>query len=145
MSKSRTTRIDGLDKLTKDLEKFAKEAVPPLGRVAHHGAESIRIRAKAKVNNVSGDLARSLRVKDSKLSSNKLYVGSYVTWGDDVRDYAAPLELGHNVKNVKDGPVIGHVKARPFLRPAADESKRNIKKWMIEAINKQIEKLGVDI
>ena len=43
-------------------------------------------------------------------------------------DYAADIEFGHNVRSgwkIK-GPLVGHVGAQPFIRPAADEGQPNL-------------------
>jgi hypothetical protein len=142
MSKARITRIDGLDDLVRDLERFTTKVMPELAKTSHASAEAMLTNARLRIRNKSGDLYRSLRTKDSALKQGRFFVSSFVTWGDDVREYAAPLELGHKIRNVKDGPVLGHVEQRPFLRPAADSQKRNIRKWMIETLNREIEKLG---
>lgn len=139
---TKTTRIDGLDRLVKDMERFGKEAMPELQKTAHMAAEKILIDARSRINNKTGKLYRSLRVVDRPLVGDKFVVSSHVTWGDDVRDYAAPLELGHKIRNVKNGPILGQVKQHPFLRPAADANKRDYKNSMVEAINREIAKLG---
>lgn len=146
MASGTTVKIDGLDELLADIEKMSNTVMPAMQAASEKGAQAVLFRARANLEffNIfgSGQLSRSMKVTGGVITPNGSFVIHYVTWGNDVRDYAMPLELGHFLRHTKKGPIIGKVAPHPFLRPAADESKRNIRKWMVEAINKEIEKLG---
>lgn len=139
-----TVKIDGLDRLVSALDKMGDTIMPAMSDAAWQGAQAVLDRARANLASFhgNGDLSRSLHVSRGKLKRGTYFVACYVTWNDDVRDYAAPLELGHYIRLTNRGPVVGRVPQHPFLRPAADKSKRDIANWMIDAINKEIEKLG---
>jgi phage gpG-like protein len=72
-----------------------------------------RARAGAAFRNLSGNLRKSIRRKKSKLDKDTQLVGAFAP-------HAHLIEFGHDVKVSKDGAVVGHAPARPFLGPAAD-------------------------
>ncbi len=136
------TKIVGLDELVKALDEFGGFAMPVLQKRSTQAADVVLQRARQKVPQKSRALHNSLLVKEKPLERGKYRVLAYVTWGDDVREYAAPLELGHNVRFGKDAPVVGYAQPRPFLRPAADESKKDIKRAVIDAVNEALVEIG---
>ena len=130
--------IIGLDELIKDLEVFGKEAKKEMRPVVNEAGDVLLAKTKGKVPVKSGALRDSLFLK--RPNYRRMYVANTLTWGDDVRAYAAPLELGHNL--VRFGkPTLTHVEARPFLRPAADESKEKVARMIVLGMDNALEKL----
>jgi hypothetical protein len=72
-----------------------------------------RARAGAAFKNKTGNLRKSIRKKKSKLYKDSQIVGAFAP-------HAHLIEFGHDVKVSKDGRVVGHAQARPFLGPASD-------------------------
>ena len=140
--KSKATKIEGFDELIKALAVFGDEAMPILQKHSGVAADVVLQRAKALVPFETGALRDSLHVKSKDPKRGVYRVNSWITWGDDVRAYAAPLELGHKVKFGKDAPVIGYAKPRPYLRPAADKSKKEVVAVMMDGVNEALEKMG---
>ena len=68
---------------------------------------------------------------------NESGTGSIRSKGNRKRpqNYAHLVEFGHEVKNREDGPVIGQVRRKPFLRPAMAR----------EGGNKFVKRLGDDM
>jgi HK97 gp10 family phage protein len=132
--------IIGLKELIKAFEEFGDIAIPEVRKKVDEAGELLLAKAREKVHVRYGKLKSSLHLK--KPTSSKYVIENILTWGDDVRDYGAPLELGHNVKFGKNAPVVGYSRPRPFLRPAADESKRQVFKIITEGFDNAFKKFG---
>ena len=135
----RSTSIDGLDQLMKDLAAFGDRAMPGLKSVSDAAGELVLRRTKAKVPVLTGNLKLHLVLKTKALKPGDPYTSCRVTFGKGAA-YGVPLELGHRI--VVHGRVVGDVSPRPFLRPAADESREEVTGMLVEAMNKELEKLG---
>lgn len=132
-------KISGLEELLKAFKDLPDDAIKNLEPAADQAGDLLLTRAKQKVPVESGKLKSSLCMK--KPTTGRFMVSRVITWGDDVREYAAPVELGH--KLVLFGRSTDkRVKERPFLRPAADESKNEVFKIMKQAIAKTIDEMG---
>lgn len=132
--------LEGLDELIADFMKIGETAMPKLNTAVTDAGNVVLEKAKSKVSVRTGKLRESLKLKKGVTKGYKAY--TTVTWGNDVREYAAPLELGHAIKFQKDGKVMGHVAPRPFLRPAADESEQQVTDVIVDGINKALEEMG---
>lgn len=133
--------IDGLDELVKALADLGEDAVQELREPVISAAEIIKERAKTHIHNRSGDLAKSLKVsKPSKRSKNKYKVISQVQIGKGGK-HGIPLELGHRLVYFGH-KTYTHIPEKPFLRPAADESKEEVIDMITNAMNKTIDKMG---
>lgn len=132
-------KIEGLDELIKDFAKLGDDAIKELKEPATEAAAMVLERARGKIHNRTGELSRGLKVvRPRKPKNNRIY--ARVTFGKDVA-YAVPLELGHRLwfmgrKTNKDVPE------KPFLRPAADESKEEVADIMAKAMNKILAEWG---
>jgi HK97 gp10 family phage protein len=133
--------IDGLDDLLKAFSKLPDDAIRKLSEPSTEGAAIVEERAKAKIHDVSGDLAKSLKVrKPGKSGKNKYKI--FATVGFTKKGmHGVPLELGHRLV------FFGHktfryVSEKPFLRPAADESKGEVATIMSDAMGKVIDEMG---
>lgn len=51
--------------------------------------------------------------------------------------HGVPVELGHNI--VRDGKVVGHVPAHPFLRPAMDENRDTAERIIRQKLGQKID------
>ena len=134
-------QIDGLDELCEAFAKLGEDAILKLSEPSDKGAQIVCDRAKSKINDVTGDLRDSLTVKKAGRQANKkaYRIFAQVTFGKGGM-HGVPLELGHKLK-VK-GKTIGTVKEKPFLRPAADETKEQIANLMADTMNKVLEEMG---
>lgn len=145
MARTVKVEVDGLDELVDAFLKLGDEAMPKLKRAADAAGAVVLAKAKEKAPVNLGTLQKSLRLKKKTWRKGQLVTYSSVTWGNDVREYAAPLELGHKFY-FKDssGRVIrrGEVAPRPYLRPAADESKDQVFRIITGAMNEAIDAMG---
>ena len=131
-------QIIGLDKLVLDLSKFGMEALKEIKPDVDKGGDILLNKAKEKAPVRLETLRNSLRLKRST-SAKKFTYTNTLTWGDDVRAYAAPVELGHGL--VMFGKRTNKfVAARPFLRPAADESREQILTTVIAGMDRALKK-----
>lgn len=138
-SKNQTT-VEGLDELISAFQKLGEEAMPYVMQGSNEAGGEVLRKAVSKVPVDTGNLKRKLKVIKAKKSAKYPYrVFSSVTFSQGAA-YAVPLELGH--KLVIDGKKVGVVKERPFLRPAADESKEDVVKAIAASMNKALGEMG---
>lgn len=140
------TTVEGLDELIKALNEFGPDVMPHIRQTVEVATQSITLKAKEKAAQYTqysqtGALVASLRTKTTRLKKTDTKTLSYVTWGDDVRDFAAPLELGHDFVSNK-GKITGHAAPHPFLRPAADEKKEEYIDTIIGGMNHAMDLMG---
>lgn len=131
--------IEGLDELIRDLAAFGDEALKEIEKEQEEAGDILLKKAQEKVPVDTGRLKKSLYTKKQKA---KPYVlTSVLTWHNDVREYAAPVELGHRL--VFFGKKTGKmVEARPFLRPATDESREKVFNTLISGMDKALKRFG---
>jgi len=138
-SKNQTT-IDGLDELIDAFMKLPEESLVFLKNASNSAGDIVLNKSKQKAPVDTRNLQNSLKLVKAKKSSKYPYrVFSKVTLGKGSA-YAVPVELGH--KLVKNGNVVGAVNEKPFLRPAADESKNEVLSIVADAMNKALEQMG---
>jgi hypothetical protein len=134
--------ITGLDEILRDLDTFCDKSMPMIDVVVADGGNVLLEATKGKVRvgkyPGGGALKKSLKVKKQRTKQKKIIYN--ITWGDDVKSYAAPLELGHGLVFMGH-PTNKRVLAYPFLRPAADENKEKIYKMLFAGLNKALETL----
>ena len=113
-----------------------------LSEPSTRAAKLVCARAASKIHDVTGNLGIKLTVrKPGRQKNHKAYqIFAKVTFGKGAA-YGVPLELGHRLiffgkKTLKT------VKERPFLRPAADESKEEVIGIMSDAMNKILGEWG---
>ena len=133
--------IDGLDELCEAFAQLGEDAVYKLSGPSVDAANVVLNRARAKINDVSGDLAAGLKVtKPGKSKGHAYRIIAKVGFGKGAQ-HGVPLELGHNLV-LFGNETDKHVKERPFLRPAADESKNEVTDIMADAMNKILDEMG---
>lgn len=127
--------VEGLDEIINDLNRFhGEDEVKPY---VDKAGDILLKKTREKVSVDTGTLKKSLFLKRTK---RRRAFQNILTWGDDVRAYAAPLELGHGLVYMGH-PTLKYVKARPFLRPAADESKEIVYKTIFSGLIKALNTL----
>jgi len=132
-------RIEGLDTLIKDLQKFGDDAMPALKTASDTAGERVLGRTRAKVPVLTGNLKLRLVLKTKALKPGDPYTSCQVTFGQGAA-YGVPLELGHRL--VVHGRMYGKVEPKPFLRPAADESREEVAELVTKAMDRELERLG---
>ncbi|MCK9518046.1 MAG: hypothetical protein M0R74_03300 [Dehalococcoidia bacterium] len=134
-------KIEGLDELCEAFAKLGEDAIYKLSEPSVRAAKLVCARATSKIHDVTGALGLSLTVKNpGKQKNKKAYkIFASVTFGKGGA-HGVPLELGHRL--VVNGKKVGTVKERPFLRPAADESKEEVIGIMADAMNKVLDEMG---
>jgi len=138
-SKNQTT-VEGLDELISAFQKLGDEAIPYLLHGSDEAGGKVLQRAMSKVSVDSGNVKQRLKVVKAKKSAKYPYrVFSKVTFSSEAA-YAVPLELGHRI--VIEGSNVGVSKERPFLRPAADESKDAVVNTIAASMNKALSEMG---
>lgn len=141
MSNRTNFEIVGLNELIKAFATLGDEAMPYLVEATNAAGEIILKRTKEKVPTGTGALRDSLKLKRATIKPGKYVVTGQITFDKDTA-YGVPLELGHAVRFSKTGPIVGHVAAHPFMRPAADESKEEVVDLITNAMNKALENMG---
>lgn len=129
-SVARKTPIDQLSKAITDiLNEYAGEIGENLGRITEEmgkkGRQALRRESKAKLKQHTGDYAKGWQVKIER--------GRLKTTATIYNDhYSLPhlLEYSHDVKNRKDGPVIGQTAPHPHIEP--------IEKELVEAFEREV-------
>jgi len=130
--------IVGLDEIINDLNSFGLAGQKEVKPYVDKAGDILLNKTREKVPVNTGALKSSLFLKRSM--SKKGFIRNILTWGNDVRAYAAPLELGHELVYMGH-PTNKFVKAKPFLRPAADESKEKVYQTITNGINKALDTL----
>lgn len=133
-------KIEGLDALILKTEQIADKAMPAMGITSKAAAEMVMRRAQAKVRVDTGKLRSLLKVAAQKTKDPKTSVAYKVTFAKGGA-YGIPLELGHDLMYMGH-PTRTKVEARPFLRPAADESADEVVGMFIKAMNAELDKWG---
>lgn len=138
-------QILGLHETIKAFVKLGSEYIDYLKQGADEATEFVFEKAKQKIpigDAKNGHLRERLRRSKAVIRKDrqfKVYTRIYVSQGGA---YHVPLELGHGL--VIHGQKVGYVSERPFLRPAADESKQEcaaiMTKWMDKALKNAGEK-----
>ena len=138
MTKS-VIHIEGLEEFIDDLNKYGERAVELMRPYVDKGGDTLLAKTKLKVPVRLGTLKRSLYLKRPR--PKKLLVKNTLTWGDDVRAYAAPVELGHQL--IYFGKRTNtYIAPQPYLRPGADESADSVLKTMIKGVDITLKSLS---
>ena len=139
-------RIEGLDELIKATREIADQAMPGLDLKSREAAERVLLRAQKLAPVKTGLLRASLKVKKMNMSKHEHAVGYKVTFGTGTA-YGVPVELGHRLvfkgRHAKKASKQ-RVKPRPFLRPAADQLKDEVKRMLAKQMDLELKKWGSD-
>jgi len=134
-------KFEGLEDLMKEFSKLGENAYEALRPSATEAAEIVLERVRGNIRDRTGTLSRSLKIiKPGKKKAKSGVIYARVTFGKDAA-YGVPLELGHRL--VYFGKkTYKKVNERPFLRPAADESKEEVANIMATGMNKILDEWG---
>ena len=131
---ARKTPIDQLNSaIAGILNEYAGEVGDNLSRITEEigkkGRQALRRESKVKLVTHTGKYAKGWQVKITK---ERLKTTATI-YNDH---YALPhlLEYSHDVKNKKDGPVIGQTKPHPHIAPIADELVKAYQKEVLDKL-----------
>ncbi len=137
-----TVKIEGLDNLKRKLEALEDAAAADvLEEAVLAGARIVQEDASRRVSKRTGKLARSIEVEVKEKSRGSVFVAVGPT---KEAFYGKFVELGHAlVRGSKKAKkkVLGHVPARPFLRPAIDENEGKVKRAISNALRAALERV----
>lgn len=102
--------------------------------VADELLKEARKNARSAFQDKSGKLRKSIKKKKSKFGENTMIVQASMP-------HAHLVEHGHNVKVKKDGRVLGHAAAHPFLAPAAEA----VRERLPEIINNVVGTITIEV
>jgi hypothetical protein len=133
--------VEGVDEILKAFNELGEDAILKLSEPSIKAAEVVLNKAKAKINDDMGDLKNALYVAKpgrGKSTNKRAYqIFAKVSFGKGGM-HGVPLELGH--KLVSYGKKTDtHIKEKPFLIPAADESKEEVASIMEDAMKRIID------
>lgn len=131
--------IIGLQELAHDFSQLPRNLRErSLKRAARKSGNLIRDRAKAKVPSRTGKLRDSITatVRLADLFTIEAEIGPRRKQGW----YAHFVEFGH--KLVRRGRLVGNVAAKPFLRPAADQSTPEVINIVTTEVDKEVERFN---
>lgn len=138
-----TSEVEGLTELMKAFAELGDDAMPYVQKAAWEGGSLVLQRAKNKIPIRTGRAHYALKLRKMNVKPGKYYLFhsvTYATRGEDSAPYIAPLEFGHDIKS--KGRVTGHVKERPFMRPAADISKDDVVNIVKKHVGTALDKMG---
>lgn len=131
-----TCTIEGMGHLKAQFEELSNKAQRAVMRKALTQTGAVVLKAaRAKVPVKTGALKKSIKQSVSVKEGGESCVRIFVT-----KPHGHLIEFGHLIKGTKGGPSFGFVAARPFMRPAIDESHEAIIARFAEAMNEQIQK-----
>jgi len=133
--------IDGLDELIKDFAALGEDAIYKLSEPSVEAANVVLAKARQNTHDITGELDRALKVTKPGKKKGKAYRIFAKVGFTKKGMHGVPLELGHRLY------FMGHktnsdVAPRPFLRPAADESKDEVANIIAAAMNEALDKFG---
>lgn len=137
--------VEGLEELIKSFAELGNDAIYKLADPSVEAAELVLKRAKSKINDRTGELENALVVKkpgrQSKHLKRAYRIFAKVGFRPRQGMHGVPLELGHRLYFFGK-KTYKRVDERPFLRPAADESKEDVANIMAAGMNKVLDEWG---
>jgi HK97 gp10 family phage protein len=132
--------VEGIEELMEAFAQLSEDAILKLSDPSVEAAKIVLEKAKSKTNDLTGELDKNLKItKPGRRKGRAYQVFAKVGFGEKAM-HGVPLELGHRI--MRDGKQIGTVKEKPFLRPAADETKGKVVEIMVNAMNKILDEMG---
>jgi HK97 gp10 family phage protein len=134
--------VENLDQLKKAVDKLKADGMTVMQETVDSAAEDLLEKVRNKVPNKwskAGKLKSSLYTKRSNEDGK---IANIITWGDDVRNYAAPLELGHMQVAAYGHPTQNPIQPYPFMRSAFDENEDRIYDFIVDRMNKILDDFG---
>jgi HK97 gp10 family phage protein len=139
--------IEGIDELIAQFNQLGEDAIFRLGPASNEAAEIVANRARSKVPVKSANLYGAIKViKAGRRASHlhkKYQVFAKVQINNKDAGYGANVELGHKFSGfLWKQADTKRVPEKPFLRPAADESKAMVERILIDAMNEVLKEYG---
>ncbi len=97
-----------IDEILEQYNAWADEIVEAVSKEA---VKEIKRFAPLAYTRETGGLDKSIKRKKSKIKRGMAVAGAFAP-------HAHLIEFGHNIVVGKNGNVVGHVAAQPFVRPA---------------------------
>jgi FAD/FMN-containing dehydrogenase len=144
MSSKNYFTVENLDQLGKAIDRMKAEGFTVIRESVDKASKDLLQKVKDKVPHKwskAGQLKNSLYTIKSNEKTDG-YIANIITWGDDVRDYAAPLELGHAQALAYGHPTDNYIQPNPFMRSAFDENADRIYDFIVDRMNKALETFG---
>lgn len=118
---ARKTPVDQLNKAIMDmLNEYGEDVQDNMGRIVEEmgkkGRQALRKESRRALNTVTGEYAKGWQVK-----VDKQRLKTTATIYNDHYSLPHLLEFGHEVKNEKNGPVIGQAAPHPHIEPVEKE------------------------
>lgn len=130
-----TVKIDGLSDVQRKLEALEDAvAADVMEKAVLIGAKIIQEDASRRAPRRTGKLAKSIEIEVKEKSRNSV---SVAVGPSKEAFYGKFVELGHAVvrgRRKAEKKVVGHVPAKPFLRPAIDENEDAVKRTVAETL-----------
>lgn len=129
-------RLEGARELRRDLRRLGAEIGPQvLGDAIEAGAEVVMqaIQARAPIGK-TGNLRAGWRIRKRRVTRGVIRSGVQRTRG---AAHAIPVEFGHRV--VRNGRVVGHAPAHPFIRPAFEAARGAVEQTIDTALRRGID------
>lgn len=131
-----TFKMEGLDEFIKALNQLPTELEAELNTALNDCASTTAKAAKAIVPVKTSEVHDSISVGRTRKKKD----GSYMYATAYVGKKGVPLELGHRLFSHRK--LVGDVDARPFIRPAFDETQATNEKKLESAFKKTMDKTG---
>ena len=144
MSSKNYFTVENLDQLKKALDRMKSEGSTIIQEAVDKASDDLLDKVRSRVPqkwSKAEQLKKSLYTRRSK-EKTEGYIASIITWGDDVRDHAAPLELGHAQAFAYGHPTDNYIQPHPFMRSAFDENADRIYDFIVDRMNKALETFG---
>lgn len=140
-----SVQIEGLAELRSKFSELTDKKQRGVLRTAIRAGGNVVVRAaRSKVRSKTGNLRRAIKtsVTVEQGASAEVDIG----WDPRIAPHGHLVELGHLQKVGKRGSqgqrTIGHVAARPFLRPALTENEKKVVETIAVNMRKHIEKVA---
>lgn len=130
-------KVEGLDVLVKQITDLPDKAMPILDEATDSATRVVHYLINAETPEDTGELATTIKKYKARRGKNNKY---RTTGAVEVGGQGAHVELGHDI--IRNGSTIGTVEQKPFMRPAADRSKKDVKNYIQDAMNDVLKKYG---
>lgn len=119
------------DVLIDQIERYADVTADEMKQAVRDVAKECKNQIKQKSPRLTGDYAKGWRTEKAFENANELRINvkNATDW-----QLTHLLEYGHDVKNKKDGRVLGVAKAHPHVRPAEQKAQKELVKKIEKAV-----------
>jgi len=131
--------IKGMDELQRNIDRLSKRlSYQAVGNILFEGAKTVVSVAKTKVRVLKGTLRSAIIAK--LLPQGGGYAPTAIAAVDRAKaPHGQLIEYGSGPRYHKSGKYVGRVKAKPFMRPAWDETKFAVLNKILSDLKKLVE------